>query len=117
MPILSTLYVFTAHYVAPYVWHGFALLRPYVLTIFHVVVPLLRRLSPTWIFLQWGMHAREIRIHTKAVARLNAFGSDVLRSTNRIGTDVLRSTNRAAGMFGKRFARGGATLPPPPPAR
>ncbi|KAH8052904.1 hypothetical protein JL720_14840 [Aureococcus anophagefferens] len=28
------------------------------------------------------MHAREIRTHTKAVARLNAFGTDVLRNTN-----------------------------------
>ena len=103
------------------------------MTLFQVVIPVLRRLSPTWIFLQWGaargvrdasfrerpapsrrrrhpspagMHAREIRTHTKAVARLNAFGTDVLRNTNV-------AAQRAGKAFGLRFGRGGA-LPPAP---
>ena len=53
-----------------------------------------------------GMHAREIRTHTKAVARLNAFGTDVLRNTNV-------AAQRAGKAFGLRFGRGGA-LPPAP---
>ena len=111
--------------------------------LFHVVIPVLRRLSPTWIFLQWGaargvrdasfrarpagpagvpapslplrhskpagMHAREIRTHTKAVARLNAFGTDVLRNTNV----AAQRAGKAFGAFGLRFGRGGA-LPPAP---
>lgn len=113
------------------------------MTLFQVVIPVLRRLSPTWIFLQWGaargvrdasfrerparprrraravasssspvpagMHAREIRTHTKAVARLNAFGTDVLRNTNV----AAQRAGKAFGAFGLRFGRGGA-LPPAP---
>ncbi|KAH8064200.1 hypothetical protein JL721_8343 [Aureococcus anophagefferens] len=159
MPILSTLYVFGAHYVAcargvprrrsreistgaaaplalnptasrPYALQGFALLRPYVMTLFQVVIPVLRRLAdvdlppvggrwrPRRLFRPApaprprrhpnpaGMHAREIRTHTKAVARLNAFGTDVLRNTNAPPSAKRRPALR----------RGGA-LPPRPRSR
>ena len=58
------------------------------------------------------MHAREIRTHTKAVARLNAFGTDVLRNTNV----AAQRAGKAFGAFGLRFGRGGA-LPPMPRSR
>lgn len=97
IPVLSTLYVFGAHYVAPYVWVAGSLIRPYVAGFFAYVVPLLRRLSPTWIFLQWGMHAREIRIHTKAVARLNNLGSDIMRA-GKAGTKAMGFGRRGPGL-------------------
>ena len=85
VPVLSTLYVFGAHYVYPYIYVGFAFVRPYIYGFCSYVLPILRRLSPGWIFMQWGMHVREIRLHRAAVARLGTFGADVAARASSVG--------------------------------
>ena len=65
---------------------AFAVVRPFVFT---VVAPLLQKLSPTWIFIQTGLRARQLRAHAAAMARLNKMGGKAARAA-RAGAKVKR---------------------------
>lgn len=96
VPILSTVYVFGAHYVAPYVYAALALARPYVAGALSYGLPVLRRLSPGWIFMQWGAWPRRFDDGVTRRGRRHALARDPAPpGRGRAPHDVRRGRRRA----------------------